>query len=323
MINGERFLIKPYKKGKALGEFKQNVNKRKVFLHNIPHFWKNTQLFQLFNKFGVVEDAFICKNLKEAGSQYAKYHKKNKQSGRSIGFVVFKDMKITQEVCDMQTILFQNEVINVEPAMISKNEAKKLNKERKKESDYVSKNQKKEAEDDDDVEIYVKKRDLIPREESNLNEREDLPVEVEERHELQLVLDSEHEIPYKKVKKNFKKKLRNNPLIYGNKKINSGDNDSENHHKHKISQSQLIWKSDKKLQYIRNHWKEYKSYQASRPSTSKYFFHRKLFEFYPDDSPGNYRLNKIRKRGKKRLQMRAIRAAELLKQQHSGFPLGY
>lgn len=125
MINNERFLLKPYKKGKALGDFKEDVNKRKVFIHNIPNTWKNTQLFQLFNQYGDVEDAFICKNLKEAGNQYKKFERKSTKSGRCIGFVVFKSEKPANVVCQKQAVYFMNEVINVEPAMISKNEAKK------------------------------------------------------------------------------------------------------------------------------------------------------------------------------------------------------
>lgn len=340
MINNERFLLKPYKKGKALGDFKEDVNKRKVFIHNIPNTWKNTQLFQLFNQYGDVEDAFICKNLKEAGNQYKKFERKSTKSGRCIGFVVFKSEKPANVVCQKQAVYFMNEVINVEPAMISKNEAKK----KKSENSEKGRNSV----------FYIKKtKEESSKSYGDQGNRVINQMNMELQYQNQEDFDTLRGGYRGSNSPNFEQKIGTfNPRIgsFGNKertdhpeknyypkfeekKIKKKDKSKrkKNIHPEEPNFDPLYPSSHNNLysnyhvdytekeHYIWNNWNDYLEYQTLNPSKKGYFFFRAKFQFYPDQDIENYRLNFIGKKGKKRFEKRTLRGIMMLEEQDQRF----
>lgn len=312
MVNGERFLIKPYKKGKALGKFKESVVQRKVFLHNIPLHWNNTKLFQLFSKFGAVEDAFICKNVKEAGHCYRDFHLSSKNKGRNIGFVVFKNKIDARDVCSLQKVHFLNEFINVEPAMVSKNEARKIERSQRR-YQHRRTNTPELRGGYSDESIFIKKHKAAthqgrerfgedrPPVHQSLNSpktRKEYQADAQERSHREDRYESGwqgHPINkgnYKKKSKGYsfghKSRLVGREGQFASEKKSSRANFQE-----KKRRGQAL---DKPVFYYEEapyHWKELLNYFNTRPTTKRYYQLENKFRVdFRDDE--NYRFNKPR-----------------------------
>lgn len=94
---------KPYLTGFELQKFKNNVKRRRAFLHNISLRVDNQMLKRALEIYGEIEDAFVIK--KESRGKVKK----------NIGYVIFKDVTDTLNFCKLGKIKTNFGVIKVKP----------------------------------------------------------------------------------------------------------------------------------------------------------------------------------------------------------------
>jgi RNA recognition motif-containing protein len=79
-FKGRKFFIKPYLVGEELAKFKEQIHRKRVFVHNIPKGISNEKLGEIFHVFGEVEDSYLIRSNK---------CRKYKASTRKYGYVIF------------------------------------------------------------------------------------------------------------------------------------------------------------------------------------------------------------------------------------------
>jgi RNA recognition motif-containing protein len=97
-LKGRKFFVKPYLVGEELQQFKENIKKRRVFVHNIPSNVSNTNLGTIMEIFGPVEDSYLIYD------QHLPFNKKNFKSKR-FGYVIF------EKEADAQMAIISSKVI--------------------------------------------------------------------------------------------------------------------------------------------------------------------------------------------------------------------
>lgn len=312
LINGERFLIKPYKKGRALGDFKASVNDRKVFIHNIPASWENEALFRLFSRFGEVEDAFICvNNIKEA--EFRQHQSKSKED-RRIGFVVFYDKRHAEEVCKMERIYHKNEMINVEPALFSKNTQKKANSQ-----ENMEENQRVHFQNDMNNDFHWRSK------EGNYTTPNYYDFRMKEWRE-------------KYGRKNIypqgvQGKQENDEGFYFQKKSHNGSIYQEYHYYDDYSQNEVELKKidfflnleyEEQMRMLPSNWSELLRYHSSKPTCQIHFFLKKHLHLKNlKDCDENYRINELSWRKRKELEKRKKRKMSKTNRQNEKAPYLY
>lgn len=102
-FKGRTIHSKPYLTGKELERFKESVNRRRVFLHNINPRVKNEALREVLSKYGEIEDAFVIKKKKAKSS---KVH-------RNIGYVIFQEEAEAEKFRAKQKIKTELGVIKI------------------------------------------------------------------------------------------------------------------------------------------------------------------------------------------------------------------
>lgn len=85
---------------------RNSILRRKIFVHNIPDVMSENQFSDLFSKFGLAEEAYICKRSK---------NKERRKSGRRIGYVVFADEETANNVTRLEFVLFRGAKLYVLP----------------------------------------------------------------------------------------------------------------------------------------------------------------------------------------------------------------
>ena len=91
-------LLKPFKKGKNLYDFKDGINKRRLFVYSLPPKMNNTDLYDLFSKYGNVEDAYIIIN------------RLTKQS-KGFGYVIYETNEEAEKMIDRKILKFKKKKI--------------------------------------------------------------------------------------------------------------------------------------------------------------------------------------------------------------------
>jgi len=97
-IKGRDVLIKPFQKGSNLGKFKDDINKRRLFVYSLPPSMKNNELFTLFSEHGNVEDAYIIKNRTTGKS-------------KGFGYVVYEKEEEAERMIEKKTLKFKRKKI--------------------------------------------------------------------------------------------------------------------------------------------------------------------------------------------------------------------
>lgn len=103
-IEENDFIVKPVKSGNELAIEQKKTIKRKIFISNIPLYWKDDTVYQCFSPFGELEEAYICE-IENKGP-----------NGKKIGYAIYKDEKSAREVTKKRSLEFLNQRIFVEPA---------------------------------------------------------------------------------------------------------------------------------------------------------------------------------------------------------------
>lgn len=60
-VEGHSFIVKEVKQGQDLYRDRKNTLNRKVFVSNIPQNWSNSVVEKCFSRFGIIEEAYACK----------------------------------------------------------------------------------------------------------------------------------------------------------------------------------------------------------------------------------------------------------------------
>ena len=74
------FFVKPYYVGDDLKKYKEEIHRRRIYIHNIPDHLSNEQLGEIFAFFGQVEDSFLIRNNDQ---------QQQKSSNKKFGYVIF------------------------------------------------------------------------------------------------------------------------------------------------------------------------------------------------------------------------------------------
>lgn len=113
VLLGKSFYAKKYLKGRQREKFKQNLWQRKLFVRGLPRSAKNKDLFNFFQKFGKLEDAYIIEKKPEKGrgGQYPK-----------TGFLIFKEKERAEQLLSIGEVQFRDRLVSVERIKKSKNQ---------------------------------------------------------------------------------------------------------------------------------------------------------------------------------------------------------
>jgi RNA recognition motif-containing protein len=85
---GRNLECRPYLTGQSLSNYQAEFNKRRVYVGNLPPFYNDLLLFELFSGFGTVERAYIANN--------------PDKDGKIFGFVIFKEEGILNLVLETE-----------------------------------------------------------------------------------------------------------------------------------------------------------------------------------------------------------------------------
>lgn len=121
------FVVKPYYKGNELKKFKSSVQRRRVYVNQIPPSMENQNLRRVFQDYGDVEDAYVVRNQRIDGF-------------RKFGYVIFEKEEDAQKVVRLGCIEFGEDKIGVKEY---KNSINEKNKKKKKKSKKNQKQKKK------------------------------------------------------------------------------------------------------------------------------------------------------------------------------------
>ena len=105
-FRGRKFFVKPFLEGRELQKYKEEIQKRRVFVHNIPNKMSNEDLGELFASFGDVEDSYIIRS-----NQSNKYQ----ASSRKYGYVIFFTEEDASKAVRAKKITHQNAKLIILP----------------------------------------------------------------------------------------------------------------------------------------------------------------------------------------------------------------
>lgn len=105
-FKGRKFFVKPYLVGDALSKFKEQIQKKRVFVHNIPKGVSNEQLGEIFMCFGDVEDSYLIRSNK---------CRKYKASPRKYGYVIFEREEDAKRAIRAKRIMHKGHKLLVMP----------------------------------------------------------------------------------------------------------------------------------------------------------------------------------------------------------------
>lgn len=86
-FKGRTLSIKPYLTGDKLESFKEDLNKRRLFVNLIPLEWEDADLNSYFSTFGEMESAFIIKDRKTKIS-------------KGFGYVITKELSLANKLAE-------------------------------------------------------------------------------------------------------------------------------------------------------------------------------------------------------------------------------
>ena len=93
--------MKQYLGGEQLTKFKKNLNKRRLFVYSIPLKTKDSELKDLFSKYGEVENAYMIRDCRT-------------KKARSYGYVLFRSQEVAEHVASLKKIPFMKKRIKVQ-----------------------------------------------------------------------------------------------------------------------------------------------------------------------------------------------------------------
>lgn len=116
-IKGSKITVKPFMTGKKLHSFKNNLNKRRIFLKGVPNSYTDVELFSHFEQFGKVEDAYLVK----------RQGKKKTKSGTCYGFVILEKEEDAIRLLEIGSMEVGGRPVSITPYR-SKKEKSKIQK---------------------------------------------------------------------------------------------------------------------------------------------------------------------------------------------------
>lgn len=119
-MGGKSFYAKKYLKGNQRGKFKQDLRKRKLFVRGLPRGVKNNDLFNFFQRYGKVEDAYTIE--KKDG--------RNRSDQATTGFLIFKKFEDAESLVERGRVQFWNKLVSIERIKSSRDESPPRNPKR-------------------------------------------------------------------------------------------------------------------------------------------------------------------------------------------------
>lgn len=90
--------FQPYRTGKKLKKFRNEVQKRRLFVHGLKPFITKNDLQKIFSEFGELDDAYLIKNLKTGRS-------------KCFGYVIFKDKEVAEYTAKIGSLDYKGIVV--------------------------------------------------------------------------------------------------------------------------------------------------------------------------------------------------------------------
>ena len=101
LIKGRKIFVKKLLAGDDLSEFKSEVERRRVFIAGLPYSFGNDDLRELLERFGVLEDAFVAR---EVGLRH---------KSRGFGYATFQKVEGAKRALDEGKMSYKNYQIKI------------------------------------------------------------------------------------------------------------------------------------------------------------------------------------------------------------------
>lgn len=100
-INGRLLKVEEYLDGERRQKLKEEFNKRRLFLTNIPNWCEDKDLQRFFSQFGELESCY-------------RIHEQSTKTPKGYGFITYKEKKVAQKVIEMSPINLKGTNIKME-----------------------------------------------------------------------------------------------------------------------------------------------------------------------------------------------------------------
>jgi hypothetical protein len=106
---GRNILVSPYLTGEARKRKQQSLQKRRLFVKNIPLNWNTDRLIREFSKFGEIQQAYIVDK-----PQYPQNDATNNNKKTKFGYVITKDEKLSLKLSSLKMIAIGNVELSIQ-----------------------------------------------------------------------------------------------------------------------------------------------------------------------------------------------------------------